>query len=117
MGETGLFYALSDIVFMGKSLAVGGGQNPVEPAQSGCALLFGPDMTNFRDVTSEFLKNGAAMEIADGPGLGSAINRLLDDTHTRISMIEAAHQTIKRNKGALAETLDHLEPFLTQSTP
>lgn len=117
MGETGLFYALCDIVFMGKSLAVGGGQNPVEPSQSGCAVLFGPDMTNFRDVASELLKFGAAMEIADGLGLGAAINRLLNDTHTRISMIDAAHQTIKHNKGALAETLDHLEPFLAQSAP
>ena len=43
LGELGLFYRLSDIVFMGKTLAGGGGQNPIEPAALSCALIFGKD--------------------------------------------------------------------------
>jgi hypothetical protein len=42
MGELGLFYRLGGPVFVGKSLAVGGGQNPFEPALLGAPVLFGP---------------------------------------------------------------------------
>ena len=34
IGEMGLFYRLAGVVFVGKSFAGGGGQNPIEPAQA-----------------------------------------------------------------------------------
>ncbi len=116
IGELGLFYTLSDIVFVGKTLAVGGGQNPVEPAQSGCALLFGPDMSNFREVASELLADGAAIEVADADDLGAAVARLLGNSYERTAMIEASGQAIARHSGALAETLARLNPFLEQTS-
>ena len=115
MGELGLFYTLCKIVFVGKSLATGGGQNPVEPAQSGCALLFGPDMSNFRDAASDFLKCGAATEIANGPALGAAVSRLLEDGTARAAMMEASRQSVVQRAGSAAETIAHLEPLLAQS--
>ena len=47
MGELGLFYRVTDIVFLGKSLAGGGGQNPIEAAKLGNAVLYGPMVGNF----------------------------------------------------------------------
>jgi 3-deoxy-D-manno-octulosonic-acid transferase len=38
VGELGLFYRLAPVVFMGRSLARGGGQNPLEAAALGAAL-------------------------------------------------------------------------------
>jgi 3-deoxy-D-manno-octulosonic-acid transferase len=115
LGELGLFYTLCDIVFIGKSLATGGGQNPVEPAQSGCALLFGPDMSNFRDAAFDLLKCGAAIEIVDGPKLGAAVSRLLEDESARMAMIDASHQIVMQRGGSAAETITHLETLLAQS--
>ena len=51
LGELGVLYRACDLVVMGKSFAVGGGQNPAEPAKLGCAVICGPDMSNFRDLT------------------------------------------------------------------
>jgi 3-deoxy-D-manno-octulosonic-acid transferase len=116
MGELGVFYALCDIVFVGKSLAIGGGQNPVEPAQSGCALIFGPDMSNFRDLASELLDCGAALQVTDASTLGVAVSRLLDDTAARTAMIDASRKLMARHRECAAETLTHLKPYLAQSS-
>lgn len=117
IGEMGLFYALSDIVFIGKTLAVGGGQNPVEPAQSGCALVFGPDMSNFREVASELLTCGAAVEVADADTLGAVVSRLIGTPSECAAMIKASEHAIARHSSALAETLAHLTLFMDQSSP
>src|SRR6476661_6306197 len=42
MGELGLVYRLSPVVFMGGSLVEPGGQNPIEPIKLGAAILHGP---------------------------------------------------------------------------
>ena len=117
MGELGLFYTLCDIVFLGKSLAVGGGQNPVEPAHFNCALLFGPHMSNFKDIAADLLNSGGALEVADGESLASAVTHLLEDGPVRTKMADAAKHMIAQRKDALAETLVCLKPYLTQSPP
>ena len=47
MGELGLFYRLSPIAVIGGSFVRVGGHNPIEAAQLGAAIIFGPFMTNF----------------------------------------------------------------------
>jgi 3-deoxy-D-manno-octulosonic-acid transferase len=115
MGELGLFYRLCDIAFMGKSLAVGGGQNPAEAAQLGCALVLGPDMSNFTETTAEFLACGAAVQVRDTAGLTAAMDRLLRDAATRRAMNEAARAAMARHANAVAETLAHLSPYLDRA--
>src|ERR1700690_317974 len=50
MGELGLFYRLSPIVFVGGSLVKHGGQNPIEAIKLGASLVHGPPVFNFADV-------------------------------------------------------------------
>ena len=47
MGELGLFYRIAPFAFVGGSLIRHGGQNPLEPARLGCAVLAGPHTFNF----------------------------------------------------------------------
>ena len=49
-GETKKFYQATDIVFMGKSISRKGGQNPLEPANLGSAVLYGSNVDNFKDT-------------------------------------------------------------------
>ena len=51
IGELGLFYRLAGVVFVGKSFAGGGGQNPIEPARLASAILHGPMVGNFATST------------------------------------------------------------------
>ena len=41
----------------------------MEPAQFGCAVIYGPHMTNFSEVASQLEAGSAAMRIADGEAL------------------------------------------------
>ena len=50
IGETGLFYALSPIAFIGGSFVEVGGHNPIEAALHNCALLWGSHVHNFNEV-------------------------------------------------------------------
>ncbi|MFD2234458.1 3-deoxy-D-manno-octulosonic acid transferase [Phaeospirillum tilakii] len=108
MGELGLFYRLAGIVLMGKSLAVGGGQNPFEPARLGCAVLFGPRMENFPEMTAQMVAAGAALEVADGTALTEALAGLLADPARLAGMRAAAAAWAE----AEAEVLDSVEAAL-----
>ena len=50
LGELGLIYRLAPIVFMGGSLVGHGGQNPIEAAKLGAAILHGPHVWNFAEI-------------------------------------------------------------------
>ena len=50
VGELGLIYRLAPIVFVGGSLVKHGGQNPIEPAKLGAAILHGPHVWNFAEI-------------------------------------------------------------------
>ncbi len=112
MGELGLFYRLCDLVFVGKSLAAGGGQNPAEPAQLGCALLWGPDMSNFRDMTRELLAADAARAVSDSATLATAIDDLLRNADERHEMGAAGQKVVARHAAALDDTMRHIAPYL-----
>ena len=61
IGELGLFYRLSSVIFIGKSLAGEGGQNPIEPAKLGSAILHGPHVGNFLDVYATLDNRGGSI--------------------------------------------------------
>ena len=49
-GEAIKFYLLSKLTFLGGSLVKHGGQNPLEPAREGNYILYGPNISNFKEV-------------------------------------------------------------------
>ena len=116
MGELGLFYRLAGIVFVGKSLKGTGGQNPLEPAGLDCALLFGHEMSNFKEIASQMLDSGAAEQVADGDDLADAVGRLLGDEETRARLANAARDVVSAEAGVLDRVTDILTPYFGQST-
>jgi 3-deoxy-D-manno-octulosonic-acid transferase len=112
MGELGLFYRLADIVFLGKSLLVGGGQNPFEPARLGAAVLFGPLMANFPDMAPPMVEAGAAERVDDLDGLTEAVGRLLGDTALTARRKRAALDWAGGEAGGLDAVEAALAPFL-----
>ena len=49
-GETSLFFKFSKIVFMGKSLTIDGGQNPLDAARENCTIVHGSKISNFLEI-------------------------------------------------------------------
>ena len=112
MGELGLFYRLCPVVFIGKTLVKGGGQNPIEPAQLKCALIFGPDMTNFMNIANKLINAHGALTVQNEDELGSTVQRLLDDEKTQIKMATAAEKIATSEAHVLDRIFDELSPFL-----
>lgn len=112
MGELGLFYRLTPIAFMGKSILAAGGQNPIEPAKLGLAVLMGTKMDNFRDVAYRLLATGAAREVADEQALAKDISHLLDHEVERHGLADAALSFAANEAGVLSRIMAALSPLL-----
>jgi len=100
-GELMSFYAAADVVFVGKSLCSHGGQNPIEPALFGKAVLTGPNMENFPSVMDDFLSAGALIQVQDAGGLEAEAARLLGDPAAREQLGAAARAVVESRRGVI----------------
>ena len=116
IGEMGLYLHLTEVVFVGRSLTGEGGQNPLEPAMLGCAVLAGRNVQNFRETYQRLLKNGGGRIVRDGEMLIKAVGHLLENDKTRQDMIRAGAKTVNDMRGALALTVKALEPYINPLT-
>jgi 3-deoxy-D-manno-octulosonic-acid transferase len=114
MGELGLFYRLAPIVFIGGSLVRHGGQNPIEAAKLGAAIVHGPHVWNFDEVYGALDAAGGAERVDDAAKLTAALERWLMDSEARTRAAQTARATVDALGGALERTLQSLEPYLMQ---
>ncbi|MCA9052423.1 MAG: 3-deoxy-D-manno-octulosonic acid transferase [Planctomycetaceae bacterium] len=116
IGELSAVWGLADIAYVGGSLTAGrGGQNMLEPAAFGAAVLFGPHTENFRASVQLLLSNDAAAVIRSALDLADHLGRLLDDPCERERMGKRARQLVGDQQGATARTVELLSPLLTAS--
>ena len=114
MGELGLFYRLSGIVFMGGSLVAHGGQNPIEAVKLGASIVHGPHVFNFTDVYEALDAAGGANRAETQETLVKQLGQLLADPVVRDRMVAASGRVVDELGGALNRTLAALEPYLLQ---
>lgn len=114
IGELGLVYRLAPIVFMGGSLVRHGGQNPIEAAKLGAAILHGPHVWNFTEIYSALDEAGGAEEVLDVNRLIDRIGAWLTNAAQRKQVADAGALTVEELGGALRRTLAAIEPYLMQ---
>jgi len=112
IGQLRSLYALASLVFVGKSLCVGGGHNVIEPALYGKAVIIGPKVENFRDIVACFKENNALVQVEDEPSLLAAVSDLVADRSKREALGQRAQEVIAVNQGATKRSLERLEEFL-----
>ncbi len=105
MGELRLFYAASDVAFVGGSLVATGGHNVLEAAALARPVIFGPHMFNFTEASQLLLDADAGMRIDAPAGLAKNIDTLFEDGNRRSHMGEAGKQVVVNNRGALDRTM------------
>lgn len=115
MGELGLFYRACPVCCLAGSFTWGG-HNPVEPAQLGCATVFGPKMDNFVLMADDMLGAGAALQVMDEKELADTIERLLNNPAEVTALAESAKKWTESKHAVLGETLKLLEPYFTEHT-
>jgi 3-deoxy-D-manno-octulosonic-acid transferase len=107
-GELRFFYERASVVFVGKSLTAAGGQNPIEPAALGKAIVFGPNMQNFTSVVRAFLAGQAAFQVRDAAELESTLAGLLADDARRAEAGARALRVVRENLGATDRTVQFI---------
>ena len=112
VGELAYLYEIADIVFMGGSLVPTGGQNVIEPAFFGKPILFGPSMTNFREIAEIFKTREAAVQVHSPRDLEREIRSLLRDEDARSALGRNARGVLEDNRGAVGRNLDVINSLI-----
>lgn len=109
-GELMGFIAASDIVVMGKTLAGNhDGQNIIEPAVLGKAIVCGRELRNFREAMNILKKADAVLTVETGEELRKAFYMLSADPEMRNKLGRRAHEAITAHSGAIAKNIELLE--------
>lgn len=112
-GELMNLYAVSDVVFVGKSLAGNaGGHNIIEPAIFEKPILHGEAMDNFRTVAHLFQRANASVQVQNGEELRRALAELLENREKAVRLGERARQVVDTGRGATALTVNECENML-----
>ena len=117
IGELGVWYRLAQVVFVGGSLAAKQGQNLIEPAKLGAAILTGPRTGNFAEIAEEMVAAAALVQVADGAALTAEVGRLLADAPARAAMGRAAEAFAAARSDVLDGVLEALGPWLDRAGP
>lgn len=104
-GELFALYALADIVFVGKTLSPNvGGQNMIEPASFGKAVIVGSHTENFAAVMNLFRTGNGLQEIANASELDDIVSTLASDPAARTALGERAQAVVESQRGALTRS-------------
>ena len=114
MGEVPLFYAASNIAFVGGSLVPIGGHNLLEPAALGLPIISGPHVYNAQDISDMFIDLGACRIVNDAAQLAVAVDSLLANPDEAVKQGGEGLSIVQRNRGALARLLTLLEPLISE---
>lgn len=112
MGEMAMYYAASDIAYIGGSLIPLGGQNLIEACAVGTPVLMGPHTFNFAQATEDAIAAGACLRVADADALMVAASAVLADDARLADMRAHALTFAGLHRGATQRTLAALAPVL-----
>ncbi len=112
IGELGVFYRIAPVSFIGGSLIPHGGQNILEAAKLGSAVIFGPYTENFNEITCEMVRTAAAVRIDTPAALVDAVYSLLINASTRKSQTDAAKKIVVSQMEILENIGDQLLPIV-----
>ena len=116
IGELGLWYRLAEVVFVGGSLVAHGGQNLLEPAKLGCAIVAGPHTANFARLAAELTDAGALRQVGGPAALTAAVADLLAQPAERGAMAAAARDYAAAQAGVLDRIMAALKPLLQEAS-
>ena len=84
-GETKSFLNMCKVVYLGGSIIKRGGQNPLEAARSGCKVIHGSNVNNFKEIYA----------LLNNIGVSSKINGVKD---AKIKIIKNLKTNVKQKK-------------------
>jgi 3-deoxy-D-manno-octulosonic-acid transferase len=114
MGEVPLFYAASDIAFVGGSLVPVGGHNLLEPAALGLPVITGPYVFNAQEIADMFVDLGACRMVRNAEELAAAVTELVENPGAARDLGRKGMEIVVQNRGALKRLLALLDPLIDE---
>ena len=114
IGQLRSLYSMASLVFVGKSLCVGGGQNIIEPAFYGKPIVIGPKFENFRDIVACFRQANAIVQVENAHAFENSVRALCADASRRETLGAAAKEVIAVNQGVTKRTIEKINVILSE---
>jgi len=105
LGALSACWGLADVAFVGGSLTSRGGQNMIEPAGYGAAVVVGPNTHNFRDVVEGLQLTDGIRVIRQASDLTGSVRDLLRDTDAARQQGLSAREFVLTQQGATDRTI------------
>jgi 3-deoxy-D-manno-octulosonic-acid transferase len=108
MGVLDEAYRRAHLAFVGGSLVDRGGHSPLQAAEAGRPVLFGPHDDNCREVAVALERAGALRRVDGEESLAAALVEWLGSPEATAARGASAHRTIAGRAGATRRTLEFL---------
>ena len=112
LGELPLFYAASDVAFVGGSLVREGGHNMLEPAALGIPVIFGPYVHDVVEISERLAQAGAGRKIQNKGELGAAVIEFMQDANLRHVAGQRGREFVEKNRGALTMVMELVDELM-----
>lgn len=113
MGEMWLWYALSQVCFVGGSLnEPGGGHNILEPIALNVPTVLGKNYFNFQTIVDEFVTVDGVKVVEDAEQATKVLMELLNNHSAAEQLNQQAQQIMLKNAGSLAKHIAVIDRYL-----
>jgi 3-deoxy-D-manno-octulosonic-acid transferase len=112
IGELSRFYSLGNFAFIGGSLVDFGGHNPLEAAQRGLPVVFGPHMENFKEIAAILTQSGGGFQVSNGAELFGRIEGWLVAPARCKEQGQKAQSAMEPYQGAVGRNLEIVRSLL-----
>lgn len=112
IGELPLIFKMKPITIMGGSFTIGG-HNILEPAKYESPIIFGPDMSNFSEISKEFLEKNAAVQVQNSDQLEKIIAKWLQLEASELSeYTESSLKIIKSKQEIITIYIEEINKYM-----
>ncbi len=117
LGELGIFYRLSPLACIGRSFSNdgGGGHNPLEAAQLGCAVLHGPRVQNLQQIYDDMSRHNACTQIDDESNMAKTIINLLTNPPNLEDMRKNSLTYAQKENNVIRKVIKEISPLFEQA--
>ncbi|MBO6102469.1 MAG: hypothetical protein J6P03_04360, partial [Opitutales bacterium] len=114
-GELATLTQAADFAFIGKSMPPNvGGQSPLDCAAAAVAMVYGPNMTNFRQMCKSLEECEAAVKTQNPQEALSSLRKIAEDSALRAKLSKNAKTWHSANLGASQRSFDIIDSALRQ---
>lgn len=110
MGELLLWYAASDVAFIGGSLVEIGGHNPLEATALGIPVVSGPHTFNFTDIYPPLCTANIAWVEQNNNDITNRLKQLL--CNENVDFKQRCRQLMQQHKGSVTKLMTHIKSLL-----